>query len=318
MIKVRTVHAAGVIGVVAPGSPCDPLRFNIGMEELRSRGFECRCPLDPTAQYGKHDYGFASAAPESRKSALEGLAAAGDVDAIISARGAYGTLEILPLLDFDRLAQAGKCIVGCSDVTALLVAVLKMSGLVSVHGPTVSGDFARAKDSLDARQNIEELLLLLSDPGFRLTAKCESLRSGSAAGTVLAGNLTMLVSLLGTPWDIDYRGSILVLEDIGEAPYRVHRHLMQLRLAGKFESLAALVFGRFSRCEVAHGPTVEEVIRRSVGDILHGTSFPVLFGFPFGHGGRSHPLALGCRAEVEGDSFYVRESPLSEQGGETL
>ena len=152
---------------------------------------------------------------------------------------------------------------------------------------------------------------MIADPGCRLQLAGDILRDGSGQGRIIAGNLTVLTSLLGTPWDIDYDGAVLMLEEVGEAPFRIHRMLMQLKFGGKLNNLAALVFGRFSRCTAKHGPAVDEVIRRAVSDILDGPRYPVLAGLPFGHWGENVPLPVGCLAKVEGGKFETLESPIA-------
>ncbi len=131
----------------------------------------------------------------------------------------------------------------------------------------------------------------------------------SGQGPLLAGNLSVLTTLLGTPWDVDYSGAVLVVEEVGESPFRVERSLKHLALAGKFDSLAALVFGRFSRCEAAHGPAVDEVIERFAQ--FCPAKFPVVSGLPVGHWGENQPLPLGCAAEVVNDCFRLLESPVA-------
>ena len=126
-------------------------------------------------------------------------------------------------------------------------------------------------------------------------------------------NLTMLLTLLGTPWDFDYQGAVLVLEDVGEAPYRVHRALTQLKLAGKFDKLGAIVFGRFAKCIAAQGPSVEDVFSLFARDIVGNAKFPIVSGLEVGHWGTNVPLALGCLAEVDGARFTVCESPIADK-----
>jgi len=120
----------------------------------------------------------------------------------------------------------------------------------------------------------------------------------------------MFTSVLGTPWDLNFDGLILVLEEVAEAPYKIQRMLTQLKLAGKFDRLAGLVFGRFARCTAQHGPQVGEVIKSFVSDTLSGLSFPVVMGFPFGHWGENQPVPVGCRAVLQDGVFSLLEPPV--------
>ena len=307
---MRALKPGGTIGVFAPGSAVDPVRYRAGVLELENRGYCVVAPLDPGANYGRYDFAFSSASVEDRVSAFHSLLSDDEVDLIVAARGAYGSAEMLPKIDFSLAANSKKMLVGCSDVTAILLPLWEKSGLCGIHGATVSGDFRRAVENEDAKNSIESLLELVSDEDYRFLVPATALRAGRKQGRILAGNLTVLLGLLGTPWDVDYREKILVIEEIAEAPYRIHRMLLQLQLAGKFDNLSGLVFGNFARCVSDNGPTVEEVIEFCVADMLPKTEYPVLCGFPSGHKGINFPLPIGAMAEISQSSLRLLESPL--------
>lgn len=307
---VRSLKPGGCIGVVPPGSPLSPERFAAGIAEIERRGYTVKCPLDPTEFYGRYDHGFASASPAARADALMALVDDEEVDTILTVRGAYGTLDILPLLDFERIRSAKKAITGCSDVTALLLQCAARAQIPAIHGPTLGSSFADSTAQVEASESVDALLAVLTDPDYRVEQSCKVLRSGSAQGPILAGNLTMLVTLLGTPWDVAYDGAVLVIEDVGEAPYRIHRAMTQLRLAGKLRVLSGLVIGRFARCTAAQGPTVEEVFEMVVRDMLDGAEYPVFAGLESGHYGKNIPLGIGCTAQLDDGIFKCSESPL--------
>lgn len=304
----KPLPAAGCIGVLTSGSPLSPERYRLGEAELRARGFTIKCPVDPSSAYGDSRFGFAAASASDRVRGLYELLQDRSVSVILAARGAYGALDILPRLDLEQLRASGKLLVGCSDVTVLLVQALR-AGIPAIHGPTLGSSFADSASDVDARASVDALLAMLSDPGYRFEQDVQSLRPGEARGPVLAGNLTMFLTLLGTPWDVDYSGSLLVLEEVGEAPYRIHRALTQLRLAGKLDRLAGVVFGRFAKCEAKNGPTTDDVLRIAAADIFPG-SYPISMGLEVGHWGRNMPLALGCGAELIAGKFRTVESPL--------
>ena len=309
-MKARRLSKNATIGVIAPGSPVDPKRFEAGKKELEHRGFRIRCPIDPGKHYGDYTHGFASASVEDRARVLRELFEDKDVEAVLAARGAYGSPELLPKIDFPSIGKTKKLLIGCSDVTALLLPLYSQGKVFSIHGPTLSGDFARASESSDAKAGVDALIHMLMEQEYLPELSASLLREGKAEGWLLVGNLTMLLNLLGTPWDMDYSGAILVLEDVGEAPYRIHRALTHLKLAGKLERISALIFGRFSRCEATQGPSVQEVIKNSVKDILAETRYPVLMDLQIGHNGINLPLPLGCRAVVEGPKLRLLEAPV--------
>jgi muramoyltetrapeptide carboxypeptidase len=310
MMQAKQVHHGSVIGTIATGSPVSPQRFALGVRELENRGYQVRYPIDPCCFYGKYDHGFANGSAADRAQALHELIQDDDVSAVITVRGGYGTLDLLPHLNFDQLKAQRKLIIGCSDVTALLVQCVVRASLPAIHGPVIASCFADSAKDEGSRRSVDALLSMLSDPTYRFSVSCEVLRAGRGEGTIMAGNLSMLTTLLGTPWDFDYRGVVLVLEEVGEAPFRVHRMLTQLKYAGKLDNLSALVFGRFARCTADHGPGVTEVIKDFVSDILAGSKYPVLTGFEFGHWGESQPVPLGCKALVRDGIFTLLESPI--------
>lgn len=290
--------------MIAPGSACDRLQLEAGLKEIKNRGFGSSIPLDPTVCLGKS--ALTSADPADRAEALMSLVADPAVAAILSVRGGYGSMQLLPLLDYKAIGQARKPIVGYSDVSALLAVIAERSLIPTIHGPAVAVEFA----SSQSRESVEMLFSLLTDPNYRLEAECEIIRSGVAEGSLLAGNLSTLVSLLGTPWDLNYVGKILAIEDVSEPPYRIHRMLTQLGMAGKLDGLAGVVFGSISRAESGSGPSIREVLEKSTGDVFVGTSYPILMGLGFGHEALNTPLPIGCRARIEENRFSVLESPL--------
>lgn len=303
-------------GIFASGSPARPEQLSAGIAELERLGFSTKCPLDPGKLYHKNDFAqsktlFGAASATERAAALMALVDDPDVNFLIAARGGYGSAELLPLLDLKRIAAASKPIIGGSDVTALLAALFATTGAPSIHGPMVATDFARqaaaGADAAEANENVDGLLRLLA--GSPAEHKGEMIRDGQGRGPLLAGNLTVMLSLLSTPWDPKYDGTVLVIEDVGEAPYRIHRTLTQLRLAGKLSRLAGLVFGRFNRCEAKSGASIDDVLRSSVNDALSGTSYPVMIGLPFGHDGTSVSLPVGVFAELSGGILRVESGP---------
>ena len=297
-MKRAVLKPGACIGVIAPAAPAQAARFQAGLAQLEKLGFQVKSPFDPCEYYGRYDYGFSAASKEVRAKALVDLLLDDDIELIITVRGAYGSLEILPEIDFPRIVSAEKPLVGYSDITALLVAFNKLSKVQAIHGPTLSKEFAEYDTSAESRQAVDTLLSMLSAESPQLTLKGNTIRDSEGSGKTIVGNLSMLTCLLGSPWDIDYRGKILLLEESGEAPYRVHRSLMQLLLSGKLDQLAGLAFGRLAHCKAPHGPSVDEVIEKFVAEHLNKTSYPILKDLAFGHHGLNLPIPLGVEAKI--------------------
>ena len=293
------------IGVIAPAAPAQPKRFQAGLEQLERLGYQVKSPLDPCQYYGKYDYGFSSASKELRAEALVDLLLDDEVELVITVRGAYGSLEILPEINFSRIASIEKPLVGYSDITALLLAFNKLSKLRPIHGPTLSKEFAEYDTEAESKHAVDELIKLLSSDSPRIELQGKIIRGAEGRGKTIVGNLSVLTCLIGSPWDIDYREKVLMLEESGEAPYRVHRSLMQLLLAGKLDQLAGLAFGRLANCTAPHGPGVDEVIEKFIVEFLGKTSYPILKDLPFGHHGLNLPIPLGVEAKIGTDKILI-------------
>jgi muramoyltetrapeptide carboxypeptidase len=284
--KPRRLRSGGVIGIAAPASPFDRESFDRGVQALRGMGFETLIPdgLSAAERY--------LAGPDGHRAAvLQSLFEDARIDAIICARGGYGSLRILPLLDYDRIAAHPKIFIGFSDVSALLSAITRRCGFVGFHGPVVT-------TLADASENTRAALLsaIASDAPLGLSPpSAVTVRSGRAAGVVCGGNLTTLCHLLGTPYQPSFRDRILFLEDRGEAAYRIDRMLMQLKLAGCLDGLRGLMLGSFTDCG-----SLQEIIE-IVSDCLDDAAVPILAGIPAGHAEPNLTLPLGVPAVLDAD-----------------
>jgi len=275
-----------VIGIAAPASPFDRETLDRGARVLREMGFETVVPEEIMAA---ERY---LAGPDSRRAALlQRLFEDDRIDAVICARGGYGCLRILPLLDYERIAAHPKVFVGFSDVTALLAAITRRCGFAAFHGPVVTS----LADGLEStRQSLAAAIASDSATALR-PAGAVTVRPGWASGVVCGGNLTTLCHLIGTPFQPSFRGRILFLEDRGEAPYRIDRMLTQLKLAGCLEGVRGLALCAFTDC----GST-EEVLG-IFGERFADAPFPILAGLPAGHSEPNLTLPLGISAVLDAD-----------------
>ena len=270
--------------MVAPSSPFDPAAFEAGVEKLRTR---YQVKFDEEIRDRR---GYLAGEDTRRLAELRGAMEDPDVTAIVAARGGYGATRLLETLTVAEVATRPKLLVGFSDVTALHAAWGR-AGLRSLHGPMVAALGRDREDGLDRFVAAAE-----GDPPPPLRATA-ALVGGTAEGPLLGGNLAVLASLLGTPWEPRVHGAVLLLEDVGERPYRIDRMLTSLRLAGWFERVVAVVLGGFTDCEPGpDGTTVEQVLAERLGDL----PVPVLTGLPSGHAGHNVPLPLGAPAKVDG------------------
>ncbi len=298
------------LGIASTSSSVAPDIFFKGVRQLENFGFKAFWDINPFMNYESKEGGFSTCSAAKRAKSLEDLFVNKDISGIIAARGGYGATELLPLLDYKKIGEHKKIFVGYSDVSVLLLNLYKRSGIPSIHGGTIGAEFSKAEESKYSRESVKLLVKMITDESFRVFLKGESLRSGEGKGKLIVSNLTMLLTLLGTSWDVSYDNSILVIEDVGEAPYRVRRSLVQLKQAGKLDKLKGVLFGRFSRILKKEGLSIKEVIEGSLKDIFLDTSYPILYGVEVGHNGLNVPLPLGCEAQIRDNCLFTLESPI--------
>lgn len=289
-----------MVGVVAPAGALTEDRLQVGLAILEGWGLAPRLGTSVLARDA-----YLAGGDDVRLADLQAVLDDPDVRAVFCARGGYGSQRIVPQIDWRGFRRAPKAIVGYSDTTALLSAALA-TGVVAVHGPMVADDMAKG---ITARSGMH-LHRLLSDPGYLWEVELpQVVRPGRARGRLVGGCLSVLVTLLGTPWAPDTDGAILFLEDVNERPFRLDRLLTQLRQAGKLDRLAGLVFGAMARCPEVDGLGPRDVVARCCGSL----DIPVAYGVPSGHDERDtgcENFALPLGVEVVLDTTRGRLAAL--------
>lgn len=305
MTKPRALRKGSTIGVIAPASNLKAEMLDAGLAELESLGFKTR------VAEGILDLDRYTAGPVSQRAeALRSMLLDDDVHAIFCARGGYGSGHVLPYIDRAEIRAHPKIFCGSSDVTMLLAA-FESAGLVAFHGPMIATSIRQGEAAYD-RDLLIRMLVGAETIQFP-TEGCSVLHSGRAEGRLTGGCLSLLVSTLGTPWEIDTTDAILVLEDADCRPYQVDRMLTHLRQAGKFASVRGFIVGEMPGC-VQHpeqGYTIADVI----GDALEDLKVPVLFGFPTGHTSKPNvivPFGINARLSIENTLSFELLEPAVE------
>lgn len=290
------VQPGARLRVVAPSSPFDAGDLRRGLALLRTR---YRVDHEPSLF---EQSGYLAGDDARRLAELQAAIDDPGVDAILAARGGYGATRLLEALDLRPLARRPKLLVGFSDITALH-AQWARAGLGSVHGPMVAAvgrggeaQLARVIDAIEGR----------CAPAFD---GLRALAPGRARGVLLGGNLAVLSALLGTPFMPDLRGAVLLLEDVGERPYRVDRMLTSLRQSGALADLAGVLLGAFTDAEPgADGTPIDAVLSERLGTL----GVPVLAGAPIGHIDDNVPVPLGASITLDSASGSARfEGPAA-------
>ena len=216
------------------------------------------------------------------------------IDGIWCLRGGYGAARLLPALSVELIRASPKALLGYSDITALH-ALWQRAGLVSFHAPT-----ARTVLTEFTRESLVKTVVDGGD-GCGQAVGCTVLRGGRAVGRLAGGNLALVASLCGTPWAINFRDAIVVLEDINEATYRVDRMLTQLRLAGTFDGCVAIAFGHCTDC-VETTDDGSRTLDAVVGECADTLGVPALLGIPLGHIPDQWTIPLGALATIDAEA----------------
>lgn len=257
---------------------------DLGRQRLAAAGFDS--VLDRAALSRRQRF---AGTDEQRLAAFE-RAAEHDAPIAMITRGGYGTMRLLPRMDFRRLARAGKRWVGFSDFTAFQFAMLARARAVTWAGPALLDDFGRAEDEITTGVFGEAMRGELEALAFRCTGPA----GVDAEGTLWGGNLAVVCALLGTPWFPRIKGGILFLEDVGEHPYRIERMLAQLLHAGVLDAQAAVLLGGFTRYTLVPNDAGYDM-PAALKWLRAQTRTPIVTGLPFSHGGTKFTLPHGAR-----------------------
>jgi len=305
-IKPKRLAPGDTVGLVLPASAAfeaDEIQF--AKEQMEAIGF--KVVIGPHA-FDK--WGYFAGHDRDRAADINQMFADDAVSGIVCYTGGWGSPRVLPYLDYDLIRRKPKVLIGYSDITALLNAVHKKTGLITFHGPVGASTY----DPFTL-ENFRRVVMtpepagLLPTPSKKpnelvdRTNRILKITKGTATGPLIGGNLTMIATLMGSPYQPDSTGAILFLEDVHEEPYRIDRMLTTLALGGMFDKPAAIIFGRCSDCGVK-GPSLslEEILRDRFGAL----PVPVISGLSFGHIEQKLVLPIGARATLDADAGTVR------------
>ena len=258
-------------------------------------------------------YGYLSGTDDVRASDVNEMFRDDEVDAIICVKGGYGTMRMLDRLDYEAVAANPKIFMGYSDITAMHIPFLEKAELVTFHGPMPASCWVDGLDEVTMHSMLDMLMeyiperTLQNPEGHPFT----TINPGVCEGRLVGGNLSLIDGLLGTPYELDTRGRILFIEDIGEKTYRLDHMLTHLRLAGKFDDCSGVVLGHFTDCPIEFpefGLTIEEIVR----DVVAPCGKPVFSGFTAGHAlpNLTIPLGVQCRMNADEGTVTLLESPV--------
>jgi muramoyltetrapeptide carboxypeptidase len=299
---INKIKKGSKIGVIAPAFQPDKEKLDKGLAYLLDSGYKVVRGKSLDAIYG-----YLAGNDLLRVDDLHTMFSDPEVDAIICARGGWGCLRILDQLDYDLIRKNPKILVGYSDITTLHLAIWKKSGLPGISGPMTAIEMGTGiepfteKHFWDQVYNTGQYYEFTWEPD-----STETWQTGEADGILLGGCLAMVAHQLGTDYSPDYKDSILLLEDVGEEPYRIDRYLAQLRQAGIFDQINGLILGNFLDCENQNPDrpsfTVKEVLQEYCQDL----KYPVIYDFPYGHGMIKISVPIGMHTQINTNLLSIK------------
>jgi muramoyltetrapeptide carboxypeptidase len=305
IIKPEPLKPGDVVAVISPAGPADEKRLHAGIRQLERRGLLVR-PGDYA--FGRRTY--LAASDDERLSDLIAAFEDPSVKAVFCSRGGYGSGRLLQRIPYPLVAENPKLFMGFSDVTALNWAFFSQSGLVSFSGPTV----CEIGDGLpdEASESFSRMIGLSAKLKILWQSNVSSLRRGCARGRLFPGCLSIIVTLLGTPYLPDLNDAVLVLEDIGEKPYRIDRMLTHLKNAGILDKIAALLIGEMRNCWPKTRRREHLPLKEILLDHTSDRPIPIYTGIPYGHQRNRITLPVGVPVEIsEAKGLRLLESPLN-------
>ncbi|MCP5061789.1 MAG: LD-carboxypeptidase [Ignavibacteriae bacterium] len=310
IIKPKRLIKGDVIGIISPASsPSDTTKIEQGVKYLEKLGYR--------VEVGEHvgrEHGYLAGSDDERLSDLHSMFANKNINAIFSVRGGYGSGRLLNEINYSLIKRNPKIFVGYSDITALQSAIIKKTGLVTFAGPMLATDFSGEVNEY-TEENFWKILTSQKKIGKLYNPNREkfcSLNSSRGEGNIIGGNLAVFNSLMGTEYFPKFQNSILLLEDIGEVPYKIDRMFNQLKLAKAFNQTQGVILGRFVDCydEDKSDKTIKlnEVVENYFGNL----KIPVLYNFSHGHikENLTIPIGINCKLNTSRGFVEITESAV--------
>jgi len=294
-LKGRALMPGDTIGILAPGSCLRNRDLNPALNELRRMGYKLK--LAPNC---RAEYGYFAGTDAQRAADINSFFMDDEVAGILCLRGGYGSVRVLDKLDYEAISRHPKQFIGYSDITALHTALGERSNLVTVHGPMLVSLLSGSQNTDYTKENFFKGLKGELYPGeipMPQGRKLQTITSGEAEGILVGGNLCLLASMVGTPYELKGDGGILLLEDVEETTYRIDRMLQQLWQSGLFDRVNGVVLGDFTGAEADY--TEGEFHLEDVLDYYARlTGKPWIKGVPVGHEENNLYIPLGAKARI--------------------
>lgn len=289
------LRAGDSIRIVSPSGCIQPGFIDSATKLLSSWGLKVT-----EGKYARTEYGRFAGTKDERAADLQQALDDPNIKAILCSRGGYGLAQIIDKIDFTSFAKSPKWLIGFSDITILHNAITQL-GIASMHGIMTKylTELPEESDQIMSFKN----LLFGTPSNFRIKPEAEN-RPGHAIGKLIGGNLSVMMGMRSTPFDLDFNNNILFIEDVGEKPYQIDRMMQSLRLSGVLKQISGLVVGQFS--DYDEDPLMMQSVAEIILAAVSEYDYPVCFNFPAGHVDYNLSFVLGEQAELFVDSDQVR------------
>ncbi|MDU1904591.1 MAG: LD-carboxypeptidase [Dysgonomonas sp.] len=311
ILKPAALSKGDKVGLVAPAWSINEEGLRQSVERVKLLGFE---PVYSDKILNR--YGYFSGTDKERADEFNSMVRNPEIKGIIAAGGGYGCARILDLLDYELIRKNPKVIIGFSDNTALVNAIYQKTGLITFHGPisrTIHRDYNRKQFENIVMNPTSQYTIESTADDLRKSADDEVfdryvLTSGKVQGKLAGGNLSLICSMVGTPYEIDLQDKIVMIEDVGEEPYRIDRMLTQLILGGQLAKAAGIAFGICKGCGKSDKTKAPNsfTLRQVIEDRIRPLHIPAVYGLSFGHNENNFTFPIGLSAELDTDNMTVK------------
>lgn len=297
LIKPRHLLVGDTVGLISPASAIKQSDLTEVIEFLTAYGFKVK-----VGEHVLDQYGYLAGIDADRAADVNAMFADDQVQAILTMRGGWGCNRILPLLDYDLIRRHPKILMGFSDITSLLLAICARSGVITFHGPVgISSWNWFALNYVERILLDKEAILLQNLTGHRV----KTITPGKTRGRLLGGNLSVLTSMIGSPYLPTWKNTILFVEEVREEIYRIDRMLTQLKLGGILEQLAGFIFASCADCDRAEDDEPTLTLGQVLSELIAPLGIPAWSGSMIGHIQNNFTVPLGLEVEIDAEGGTI-------------
>lgn len=301
MIRPKPLKKGDKIALIGASSPTPHDRIEPSIKAMEEMGFEV-----VLGESAKGNHGFLSGSDELRAKDINSMFEDKSVKGIFAIRGGYGAARLLDMLDYNMIKKNPKVFAGYSDVTALHNVFNERCSLITFHTPMASTEFYKGVDEYTMnyfKKNIfsDEPLGIVKNP---VNQEIKTLVSGKAKGKLVGGNLSLIASMMGTPYELDTKGKILFLEDVDESPYRIDRMLLQLKQCGKFKDAEGIILGAWTNCEPKEGENSLSLME-IFEELIIPENKPTIYNLACGHCMPTMSIPMGAKIKIDTENNEI-------------